>query len=84
MRENQEQISNVLHTTAALEAREEEVKYLEKKQKEIEKLAREKKRLEREKWREIAEIWRQIESVKMSAWRGGATPTGEERGGDLQ
>ena len=53
MRENQEQIANLPLTTAALEAREEEVKDLEKKLKEEreekEVLAREKEELAREK-----------------------------------
>ena len=60
MRENQEQISNLPHTTAALEAREKEVKDMEKKLKEERE---EKERLAREKERENAELRLQLESV---------------------
>ena len=76
IRENQEQIANLPHTTAALEAREEEVKDLEKKLKEERE---EKEELAREKERENAELRRQLESVRMSAGRGGATPSPQVR-----
>ena len=90
MRENQEQIANLPLTTAALEAREEEVKDLEKKLKEEreekevlarekEELAREKERLAREKERENADLRRQLQSVRVSAGRGGATPNPQVR-----
>ena len=69
MRQNQEQISNLPHTTAALEAREKEVQDLERKLKEERE----------EKDREVEELRRQLDSVRMSARRGGATPNPQVR-----
>ena len=89
MSENQVQVSNLPHTTAALEAREKEVQDLERKLKEEreekEKLAREKEKQDRVKEREVEELRRQLATVRMSAGRGGAIPNPQvRRGGDLQ
>ena len=83
MRENKVQISNLPHTTAALEAREKEVQDLERKLKEEreekEKLAMEKEKLAREKEREVEELRRQLDSVRMSAETGRAAPNTQVR-----
>ena len=79
MRQNQEQISSLPHTTAALEARENQVQDLERKLKEEREEKQKLARQDREKQREVEELRRQLDSVRMSAGRGGATPNPQVR-----